>query len=48
MRAGLHVHFADPAPCPVRRDSALASPDAIADFIRWAFLYTPCRALQIC
>ena len=34
-----------PAPCVIRRDPSLAAPDQIAEFIRWAFLYTPCRGL---
>jgi hypothetical protein len=41
----LHPHFTHAAPCVVRRDASLATPEQVADFIRWAFLYTPCRAL---
>ncbi len=42
-----HPYFAVPAPCAITRGESLQTPAQIAEFIRWAFLYTPCRALVL-
>jgi hypothetical protein len=45
-QAEAHRHFAEPAAVAVPRDASLSANAQIAEFIRWAFLYTPCRALK--
>ncbi len=47
FRAEFHDRFAEPAPVFIERGPELESPAQIAEFVHWAFLYTPCRALRI-
>lgn len=42
-----HAHYSVPACCRIELAALDRQTDSLPEFVRWAFLYTPCRAIRL-